>query len=97
MADSNWEFHRAILGAAANPHLARMLEDVWARSFRFRLGYKLIPGRAEATFTEHAAIIAAMRDGDAGAVAEAAQLHVDLAAQDLLRILDPSGRVVDPA
>ncbi len=97
MADANWDFHRAILAAAGNPHLARMLEDVWARCFRFRLGYKLIPGRAEATFTEHAAIIAAMGAGDAGAVALAAQSHVGQAAQDFLRILDASGRVVDPA
>jgi DNA-binding GntR family transcriptional regulator len=97
MADANWGFHRAILAAAGNPHLARMLEDVWARCFRFRLGYKLIPGRAEATFTEHAAIIAAMRAGDEAAVAAAAQDHVGQAARDLLRVLDSSGRVVDPA
>jgi len=97
MADANWDFHRAILAAAANPHLARMLEDVWARCFRFRLGYKLIPGRAEATFIEHAAIIAAMQAGDVAAVAQAAQDHVGQAARDLLRIIDPSGRVADPA
>jgi DNA-binding GntR family transcriptional regulator len=97
MADANWDFHRAILAAAGNPHLARMLDDVWARCFRFRLGYKLIPGRAEATFTEHEAIIAAMRAGDAAATARAAQSHVGQAARDLLRILDSSGRVADPA
>lgn len=95
MADANWAFHRAILSAAENPHLARMLEDIWGRCFRFRLGYKLIPGRAESTFAEHAAIIAAMQDGDAAAVEAAAQRHVGQAARDLLKILDSTGRVVD--
>lgn len=92
MADANWEFHRAIVAAAANPHLARMLEDVWARCFRFRLGYKLIPGRAEKTFDEHAAIIAAMRSGDAAGVASAAEAHVARAADDLLKLIEGSGR-----
>ena len=53
--------------------------------------------RQEATFTEHAAIIAAMRAGDGAAVALAAQDHVGQASRDLLRVLDSSGRVVDPA
>lgn len=97
MADANWDFHRAILAAANNPHLSRMLEDIWGRCFRFRLGYKLIPGRSESTFEEHAAIIAAMKAGDVEATGAAAQRHVGQAARDLLKILDSTGRVVDRA
>jgi DNA-binding GntR family transcriptional regulator len=33
----NWAFHRRILAAADSGQLARLLEDVWTRSFRFRL------------------------------------------------------------
>ena len=90
MADANWAFHRVILRAADNSHLTREIEDVWDRCFRFRLGYKLIPGRARSTIAEHDAVIAAMRSGDPASSASAAILHVEQAGRDLQKILRAS-------
>lgn len=87
MAAANWAFHRAMLSAADNLHLAQMLEDLWARCQRFRSGYKLIPGRAKATIVEHARIIAAMERGDPLQAEAAARAHVDAARVDLERML----------
>lgn len=87
MGEANWALHRRILAVAGSGQLARMLEDVWARSFRFRLGYRLIPGRAEATLAEHARMIAAIGQGDAEAARAAARNHVLRAWDDLARML----------
>lgn len=87
MAAANWAFHRAILAAADNAHLAQLLEDLWARCGRFRSGYKLIPGRAAATVAEHGRIVAAMVRGDPAAVEAATFGHVDAARVDLERML----------
>lgn len=91
MADANWAFHRAVLDAADNLHLTRLIEDIWDRCFRFRMGYRLIPGRARATVAEHRSIIKAMRAGDAEGCAAAAGMHVARAQSDLLGILDAEG------
>ncbi len=87
MGEANWALHRRILAAAGSGQLARMLEEVWTRSFRFRLGYRLIPGRAEATLAEHARLIAAIGIGDAEAARAAAREHVLRAWGDLARLV----------
>lgn len=87
MGEANWALHRRILAAAGSGQLARMLEDVWTRSFRFRLGYRLIPGRAEATLAEHARLLAAIGAGDAEAARAAARDHVLRAWGDLARLV----------
>lgn len=87
MAAANWTFHRAILRVADNAHLTHHIEDIWDRCFRFRLGYKLIPGRARSTIGEHDAIAEAMARGDVAACASAAVGHVEKAGRDLLAIL----------
>ena len=87
MAEANWRFHRVMLAAADNRHLAALLEEIWGKCQRFRLGYKLIPGRAAATVREHARIVAAMRRADPAAAEAAIFRHVDLARIDLERML----------
>lgn len=87
MGEANWALHRHVLAVASSGQLARMLEDVWARSFRFRLGYRLIPGRAESTLAEHARLIAAIGRGDAEAARAAARDHVLRAWADLARMV----------
>lgn len=87
MAAANWTFHRGVLAAADNAHLAQMLEDLWERCWRFRSGYKLIPGRAAATIAEHARVVAAMEQGDPIAAEAATFAHVDAARVDLERLL----------
>ena len=91
MSAANWEFHRVILHAARNSQLTRQIEDVWDKCFRFRLGYKLIPGRARSTIDEHRAMVEAMRRGDCAAAELAAMHHVEAAGADLIKILENAG------
>jgi len=83
MGSANWTLHRRILQAAASAQLARVLEDVWTGSARYRLGYQLIPGRAEHTILEHDAMIAAIESGNADAAREAAREHIRRAGAEL--------------
>ena len=83
MGAANWAFHRRILKAAGNGQLARMLEDVWTRSLRYRLGYQRIPGRALRTIAEHEAIIAGLRSADPKAARQAAVAHIHQAGLEL--------------
>jgi DNA-binding GntR family transcriptional regulator len=95
MGQANWDFHRRILHAAASGQLMRMLEDVWTRSFRFRLGYRLIPGRAEGTVAEHARIIDAFRACDPEAARAAARDHIIRAGADLHVTMNNTGTAED--
>jgi DNA-binding GntR family transcriptional regulator len=83
MGAANWAFHERILRSAGNAQLDRMLADVWTSSMRYRLGYKLIPGRANCTITEHARIIAAIGSGDPQAARAAARAHIHRAGAEL--------------
>jgi DNA-binding GntR family transcriptional regulator len=87
IADANWRFHQEILAAAANDYLARLLTELWTRSFRFRIGFKLIPGRAQKAYGEHAAIAAAIRRRDAREAEAAARRHIEQAGSDLKRMM----------
>ena len=87
IADANWRFHQEILVAADNDYLARLLTELWTRSFRFRIGFKLIPGRAQSAVGEHAAIFEAIRRSDASAAEQAARVHIERAGADLQRLM----------
>lgn len=76
MGSLNWAFHRRILDAAGSSQLARLLEDVWTRSYRYRVGYRLIPGHAALTVIEHRAIITAIEAGNAEGARTAARTHI---------------------
>lgn len=97
MGVANWTFHRRILGAAGNAQLARMLEDVWTRSLRHRLGYQRIPGRAQRTIAEHQAIIDALVLRDPDAARRAAREHIVQAGHELGRTIAAEGMAVAPA
>jgi DNA-binding GntR family transcriptional regulator len=87
IADANWRFHQEILVAANNDYLARLLTELWTRSFRFRIGFKLIPGRAQSAVVEHAEIADAIRHGDSKAADAAARRHIENAGADLRRMM----------
>lgn len=95
MGAANWTFHRRILQAASSEQLSRVLEDVWTSSARYRLGYQLIPSRAEHTITEHEAIIDRIAAGDADGARAAARLHIEKAGAELASTVsaedDPDG------
>jgi DNA-binding GntR family transcriptional regulator len=88
IADANWRFHRAILKAADAENLARLLRELWDRSYRFRIGFKLIPGRAEASVLEHAEICRAIRERDSVAAERFARAHIDRAGADLRKTME---------
>ncbi len=83
MGAANRAFHRRLLRSAANAQLERLLEDLWIASLRYRMGYKLIPGRAKGTIAEHKQMIAAIRTGDPEKARAAARHHIERAAADL--------------
>lgn len=83
MGSANWAFHRRILTTAGNAQLARMLEDVWTRSLRHRLGYQRIPGRARRTIAEHEAVISGLRARDPARARAAACEHIRRAGDEL--------------
>ena len=88
MAEANWTFHRIILEVADNGQLTRQMANIWDKCFRFRAGYRLIPGRSGSTVEEHNAIIAALRQGDAAAAATAAIAHVEAGGADMMRHIE---------
>jgi DNA-binding GntR family transcriptional regulator len=83
MGSANWMLHRRMLQAAGSVPLTRVLEDHWAATWRYRSGYRIIPGRAEQTIREHEAIIEAIRRGDPEAARSAARAHIQRAGADL--------------
>lgn len=87
MGSANWMLHRRMLQSAGSHQLTRILEDHWASSARYRSGYQLIPGRAQHTIAEHAAIIDAVASGDAEAARAAARAHIQTAGADLAVIV----------
>ena len=87
LGSANWVFHQRIRQASGNAQLGRMLHDLWAGSQRYRMGYKLIPGRAHCTIDEHARIISAMSSGDPERARAAARAHIWRAWTDLATVL----------
>lgn len=87
MGAANWAFHRRILRSAASAQLSRLLEDVWAASQRYRLGYQLIPGRARCTIAEHAQVITALAGGDPERARAAVREHIRQAGDELAQTL----------
>ena len=87
LGSANSAFHQRIRQASGNAQLGRMLHDLWAGSQRYRMGYKLIPGRAHCTIDEHARIIAAISSGDPEQARAAARAHIRRAWTDLATVL----------
>lgn len=90
MGVANSAFHQRIRQASGNVQLGRMLHDLWTGSQRYRMGYKLIPGRAECTIDEHARMIAAIASGDPEQARGAARTHIQRAWADLASVFGGS-------
>ena len=86
MGAANSAFHQRIRQAGGNVQLGRMLHDLWAGSQRYRMGYKLTPGRAEGTIIEHAQIIVAIASRDPEQARAAARAHIQRAWTDLANV-----------
>lgn len=94
-AQNNRRFHEAIFEAANNPYLRRTLGEVWTLSYRFRAGYRIIPGRAAAAYSEHHQIVLALSENDEGAAEAAMKSHVSSAGAELVELIQ-SGDVAWP-
>ena len=58
-------FRRRLIHAAANPVLASMLDSIYEKTQVIIRRIIILPGRAERGLSEHRAVLAAMRRGDA--------------------------------
>jgi DNA-binding GntR family transcriptional regulator len=58
-------FRRRLIEAAANPILAGMLDSIYEKTQAIIRRIIILPGRAEHGLSEHRAVLAAMRRGDA--------------------------------
>jgi DNA-binding GntR family transcriptional regulator len=94
-AQNNRRFHEAIFEAANNPYLRRMLGEVWTLSYRFRAGYRIIPGRAAAAHREHHQIVLALSENNEEAAETAMRTHVSAAGAELGELIQ-SGDVTWP-
>lgn len=86
-ARCNRTFHDAIFDAADNPYLRRILDEVWTLSYRFRAGYRIIPGRAAAACEEHEVIVKALSSGQEAAAESAMHTHVSNAGVELVELI----------
>jgi DNA-binding GntR family transcriptional regulator len=73
----NHEFHRELNTAALSPRLAHLLRTF--TQYAPRLFFAEIEGWSEASASDHRAIIATIRRGDAGAAADAMAEHISRA------------------
>lgn len=88
---ANVEFHHLLSVAAGNAYLSRLLSTVEVAIRRFG-SRSLSQGRMDAVLAEHAAIIDAMRAGDAQRAADAAADHAAQARTSTLnRLLGHAG------
>jgi DNA-binding GntR family transcriptional regulator len=76
--ESDREFHGAIVSAAGNPVLAGFYESLRDRQLRMGVYALTTSGRrVDEVLTEHAAIVAALREGDGGRAAAAVARHLE--------------------
>lgn len=72
----NHRFHRIILAAADNEIVSRFLGSLQYPLIRYQFGSILVPGRRDASLSEHREILAALEARDPERLERAARLHV---------------------
>ncbi|WP_372697709.1 GntR family transcriptional regulator [Arthrobacter sp. JSM 101049] len=86
------QFHQLIWSESGNRRLAGVADNLFGQ---MRIGNNIsaqAPGRPEASLREHAAIVAAVRDGDDRGAERAVRLHVRTAGKALAKLLQSGGR-----
>jgi DNA-binding GntR family transcriptional regulator len=74
--DLNASFHFTLYSASRNAILCQLIESLWDRSTVYRRRFTFMPGRAEQALSEHRAILAACRRGDAATAGAAVRANV---------------------
>jgi DNA-binding GntR family transcriptional regulator len=79
------EFRSRVADAAANPVLADMLDSIYEKTQALIRRIIILPGRAEVGLSEHRAVLAAMREGDASLAEERRRSNMASAKEYLRR------------
>ena len=86
-ASADDRFHRALLAGSGNPKLARLAETAADQAQRARSATAARRPEAVASAQEHAAILAALAEGNAEAARAAVAAHRIRASREILRAL----------
>lgn len=78
----NYQFHLKIWEAADKPIALRVVDLLWAQFPSDLFSY--VPGRHERSYLEHAAMVQALKEGDADASELALQAHITSGQNDYL-------------
>jgi DNA-binding GntR family transcriptional regulator len=87
MAAANRRFHFAVFDAADMPRLTNFIRMLWESTDPYRSRYYAEPASRELVDSEHRAVLAALRAGDAEAVVTLLRAHRDNAIEGLSRLL----------
>ncbi|MGA9856487.1 MAG: GntR family transcriptional regulator [Solirubrobacteraceae bacterium] len=85
VSDENAKLHRRLLQISGHATAARLTGTLNSQMVRFQYRTILLPGRSERSAAEHAAIVAAVADGDSRAAEEAMRTHLSHVADALRR------------
>ena len=77
LVNMNHKFHYTIYRACKRRHLLEILDDLWARSSRYRNLVTVRPSRAKSAIKEHRQILEACIARDGEALARAVRKNVD--------------------
>jgi DNA-binding GntR family transcriptional regulator len=87
-SEINHEFHRTIVASCGNDMLREMTMDIWQRHSGFQRVFRMVPGRAAKSQSEHEGIMAALRDHDAERAAQLALLHKRSVGESVSALVD---------
>jgi DNA-binding GntR family transcriptional regulator len=88
MTSANRRFHFALFDAAGMPRLSRLLRQLWEATDAYRALYFQAQPNRDRVAGEHAAMVQALRDGDAEALVTLHDRHRDNSVDAVRAILE---------
>ncbi|MER5738528.1 MULTISPECIES: GntR family transcriptional regulator [unclassified Streptomyces] len=89
MAEANRRFHLTLVAACGMPRLVRMITTLWDATDAYRSLYYTDPGHRVEAVEDHRAVLAALSEGDKGAVLGRLDDHRAHAVAALRKVLPP--------
>ncbi len=96
VSDENAKLHRRLLEISGHQTASRLIEALNSQIVRFQYRTILLPGRSERSAAEHAAIVAAIADGDADGAEDAMRAHLSHIADAMRRSQTGEGGQASP-
>ncbi|RPH46836.1 MAG: GntR family transcriptional regulator [Burkholderiales bacterium] len=87
-AEADERFHRLLLELSGNRLLVSLVENVWDRAHRARMFTLKLRKKPVQSTREHAAVVQAIRKGDAAAARELHRMHRERGGQELTALLE---------